>query len=679
VNARNVSPRFFLIAGLLGAALAVAAGCGGGGGGTTAPPGGGSTPVATPTPLDTQSLNVGPGLTPSATFSPLPLTGVGATTMSIGVSTASTNAMLTAGVQATQPNGVPMPAAVGQRPAAIGGQNIVSLAFISISSSGTTTLKASPSFTATFATPLSTSAPYIYVAQYSPTGNTWSTISTGVLSNGNKTATFAAFSESITYNPLPSSVWFVIFTVTAALPPPTPEPTSSATANPTAVPTTAPTAAPTLGPTAAPLPSQLIFQANGLYGETIASGLPAPRQLVALPNGDLLVGTDDKSGTVWIVPNADGNGAGGTPKVFTTVPNPSGQEPAQGLAFDGSNVYIATNQSVWQVPYHMNDQSEPTPTIEIAKVRRGGISTNPNPSDGDVHFTSSVAVVPSTHMLYVGVGSSCNACVENNDPTRATIQQVNLTVGQSSQSLKASRFRNPLALAVNPATNTLWAGGAGQDDVLQLDGSIVIGVTNPVQGHPYEFFDPVTSHTQAIPDYGWPMCEENNHIYNPLNAPNPTCAAVAPATTGSGINVVQPAVEFFAYSTIIGATFYPATQTGAHVFPSSYLGGVFLSMHGSWHEGTDGIPLSVPELIYVPINAHSDTPTTPANYSNSGAQWQTILYGFQDNTGNRVGRPVGLAVGVTGSLFVADDYAGVIYRIRPGSGPSAKLRRSGLK
>jgi glucose/arabinose dehydrogenase len=84
----------------------------------------------------------------------------------------------------------------------------------------------------------------------------------------------------------------------------------------------------------------------------------------------------------------------------------------------------------------------------------------------------------------------------------------------------------------------------------------------------------------------------------------------------------------------------------------------------------------VPEVVYVPISAN-DKPTIAVNFNNSGAQWMTLLYGFQDQTsGIRVGRPVGLAVGVQGSLFVADDYAGVIYRIRPGSGPASRIRRT---
>ena len=126
----------------------------------------------------------------------------------------------------------------------------------------------------------------------------------------------------------------------------------------------------------------------------------------------------------------------------------------------------------------------------IAKVRQGGI---PPGSDGDVHKTSSVAY--GGGKLYVGVGSSCNACTEI-DPTRATIQQMD--PDGSNMATRATRFRNAIALAINPATGTLWAGGAGQDSL--------------PTGHPYEFFDGVTLHA-GVADYGWPECEENRHAY----------------------------------------------------------------------------------------------------------------------------------------------------------------------
>jgi glucose/arabinose dehydrogenase len=185
-------------------------------------------------------------------------------------------------------------------------------------------------------------------------------------------------------------------------------------------------------------------------------------------------------------------------------------------------------------------------------------------------------------------------------------------------SAKAVRIRNAIALAVNPQTGTVWAGGAGQDDL--------------PSGHPYEFLDAVTVHG-GVADYGWPDCEENRTAY----ASGANCS-----------NVVVPLVEFPAYETLIGAAFAN--------------GGVYVTMHGSWHTpGGCNLP---PRVAFVPMNG--DVPQTSVNWSNPAAQWRDVVTGFQPgcSASTRIGRPTGIAVGPQGDLFIGDDQTGNIYRVR---------------
>ena len=365
------------------------------------------------------------------------------------------------------------------------------------------------------------------------------------------------------------------------------------------------------------------------FAVSVVANVPDARELAFVPAGDLIVGTDGAA--VVLVPNADAAGIAGTPHTFATF----NDAPAQGVAYGNGAIYVATQHALWLVPYQNGEQTA-SGQRQIASVRQGPIAPN---SDGDVHTSSSVAV--SASQVYVGVGSSCNACTET-DPTRATVQAANLD--GTNMRTYATRFRNALALAVNPATGTLWAGGAGQD-------------TLPT-AHPYEFFDAVTSHA-AVADYGWPVCEENQRAY----AVGADCSHTA-----------VPRVELPAYSTIIGAAFYPLAPTGAHAFPAPYRGGVFLTAHGSWHTPNGHhVP---PHVVYVPMNG--DTPSSPVNWNDPTAQWADFLSGFQSNANGdaRIGRPTGIAVGPQGSLFVADDQTGNIYRIRPsGAGASATIRR----
>jgi glucose/arabinose dehydrogenase len=198
---------------------------------------------------------------------------------------------------------------------------------------------------------------------------------------------------------------------------------------------------------------------------------------------------------------------------------------------------------------------------------------------------------------------------------------------------RARRIRNAIALAINPETGSLWVGDAGQDDL--------------PAGHPYEFLDNLSAH-RGDADYGWPQCEEDRHAYWSRY----DCSAT-----------VEPLVELPAYSTIIGATFYPKLARGAYLFPSRYRGGLFAAVHGSWHKGTDGCFAAPPRVVFVPMDG--DLPVKPVNWQNPNAQWTDFISDFQTGCLSRVGRATGIAVGTQGSLFVADDAAGKIYRIRP--------------
>jgi glucose/arabinose dehydrogenase len=346
--------------------------------------------------------------------------------------------------------------------------------------------------------------------------------------------------------------------------------------------------------------------------------VPRARELAALPNGDLIAGTE--SSDVYIVPNAETNPAG-EPHVLTTIPD----DRAAGVAFSAERgeLYIAGEHGVYAMAYRPG--GAPGGLRLIAHVRTGPVAPN---SDGDIHKTTSV--VEAGGILYVSVGSSCNSCIEV-DPTRASILRVPVSGGNPVK--RATRIRNAIALTINPATGSLWAGNAGQDSL-------------PF-GHPYEFLDDVTSHV-GVADYGWPECEENRRPY----APGADCTAT-----------VEPLVVLPAYSTIIGATFYPENQTGRYAFPKRYRGWLFATAHGSWHTAPSGGYAAPPQVVAVPMNG--DRPLTPVDWQNPHTQWQTFVGGFQPGAADRVGRPTGIAVGSQGSLFVADDLAGAIYRIRP--------------
>jgi len=363
---------------------------------------------------------------------------------------------------------------------------------------------------------------------------------------------------------------------------------------------------------------------NGFLIETIAS-VPAARELVALPNGSLIVGTLGRD--VYLVPDAEGRVA--DPRVFATLDD----DNAAGIAFapSRSEIYVATSNQVWSIAYH--GEAKARNARSIADVRTGSVVPG---TDGDIHTTTSVAYAGDR--LYVAAGSSCNATMDGGkspctevDPTRAAVSVMDPDGSRLSQ--RAKRIRNAIALAVNPATGSLWVGGAGQDDL-------------PF-GHPYEFLDDLSAH-RGDADYGWPQCEEDRHVY----WSGYDCSAT-----------VEPLVELPAYSTIIGATFYPKEERGTYAFPSQYRGGLFVAVHGSWHRDPQGCFAAPPRVAFVPMDG--DRPVKPVDWQNPNTQWTDFISGFQSGCRTRIGRATGIAVGPKGSLFVADDASGKIYRIRP--------------
>jgi glucose/arabinose dehydrogenase len=61
-----------------------------------------------------------------------------------------------------------------------------------------------------------------------------------------------------------------------------------------------------------------------------------------------------------------------------------------------------------------------------------------------------------------------------------------------------------------------------------------------------------------------------------------------------------------------------------------------------------------------------DAPTTPVDWADPTKQWSDFVSGLHLADGTtRIARPTGIAVEAAGSLFVADDQNGTVYRIRP--------------
>jgi glucose/arabinose dehydrogenase len=225
------------------------------------------------------------------------------------------------------------------------------------------------------------------------------------------------------------------------------------------------------------------------------------------------------------------------------------------------------------------------------------------------HATRTVLIGPD-NKLYVSVGSSCNVCQET-DTHRAAVWVYNLD-GTGGR-LYSKGLRNAVGLAINPWNQQIWATNNGRD---------YLGDDSP----------PETVYAlQDGGDYGWPRCHAGDIV-------DPDYGGI-----GACNGVIKPLVKAQAHSAPLGLAFYQGTQ-----FPARYRG-LFVAFHGSWNR-----PQSVGyKVMFVPLDAQG----------NVTGEAQDFATGWLVNNDNRLGRPVGLAVGPDGALYVSDDTAGVVYRV----------------
>ncbi len=255
---------------------------------------------------------------------------------------------------------------------------------------------------------------------------------------------------------------------------------------------------------------------------------------------------------------------------------------------------------------YVGEESQITrfPYGDGGEVGEGEVVVPDLPTGG--HRTRTVAFGPDG-MLYVAIGSSCNICDEDDD-RRATVMRYNPD-GSDGQRF-AWGLRNAVGLAFEPGTDTLWATVNERDN----------------QGNEIPP-DLVTIVTEGA-NYGWPDCQPPDATPQEDGA---DCSGVTPPTIG-----IQ------AHSAPLGLTFSTGDQ-----FPEAYQGGIFVVQHGSWNRQ----PPAEPKLMY--ITFEDGAPTAVTDFAT----------GWQDESGDRWGRPAGVIVAPDGSLIVSDDEAGVLYRI----------------
>jgi glucose/arabinose dehydrogenase len=335
----------------------------------------------------------------------------------------------------------------------------------------------------------------------------------------------------------------------------------------------------------------------GFQVQVFARELGHARMIAAAPDGWVYL-TCPQQGQVKMLRDTDGDGDADTIKVAL-----DGLEGIHGIAIKDDWIYLASVNKVMR-SQRAQDGSLAAPETLYDSLPSGG-----------QHGNRTLAFGPDG-LLYVSVGSTCNACRET-DSLHATVLRMDAE-GNGMQ-VFASGLRNTIGFGWHPDTKEMWGMDHGSDG---------LGDNQP----PEEL-----NRLREDGNYGWPYVFAKRQIDPLMDNPPGTTKVEFAGTT-------EPSVlEYQAHSAPIGLAFYDSTR-----FPEHYRKGAFIAMRGSWNR----IPATGYKLVFLPF---------------SGGEPQAIedfVTGFliEDGTA-QFGRLAGVAVSADGNLLFTDDANGVMYRV----------------
>ena len=281
-----------------------------------------------------------------------------------------------------------------------------------------------------------------------------------------------------------------------------------------------------------------------------------------------------------------------------------------GMLILGRHFYVATTDGLWRYPYRTGQTKlDPKKARKLLSLPAGGYNN---------HWTRNILARPDGRKIYISVGSGSNVGENGmeHEVRRAAILEV--SPDGTGERIYGAGLRNPVGMDWNPETGALWTAVNERDN---LGDELVPDYLTSVKEGGF---------------YGWPYA-----YFGPNE--DPRRAGERPDLVAK---TIAPEVRLGSHTASLGLAFYDETA-----FPSRYHGGAFVGQHGSWNHSS----LVGYKVVFVPFQ----------NGRPSGEP-EDFLTGFLkgEGTNEAYGRPVGVTVLDNGSLLVADDSGGVIWRVR---------------
>ncbi|MEG8039409.1 sorbosone dehydrogenase family protein [Sphingomonas sp. LR60] len=368
---------------------------------------------------------------------------------------------------------------------------------------------------------------------------------------------------------------------------------------------------------------------KGFAITAVATDLKVPRQMLVLPNGDLLVaegkgghapklrpkdviagyikslGTTSVKGgdRITLLRDADGDGR---PEVRTTFIDKL--DAPYGMALVGNELYVAEQGGLKRFAYVPGATSITTPGAEVTKL----------PSRINHHWTKSLAASADGSKLYVGIGSNSNVGERGMEveQDRAVVWEIDRQTG--AHRAIATGIRNPTALAIEPTTNALWSVVNERDE---LGPRLVPDYLTQVRDGAF---------------YGWPYSYYGRNVDPRAHPGRPDLVATA----------VAPDYALGSHVAALGLSFVSGGGWGG-----AFSEGAFVGEHGSWNRQD----LAGYKVTWVPFAG-----------GRPAGEPRDLVTGFIGADGKARGRPVGVLYDAPRrALFIADDLSNTVWRVTP--------------
>lgn len=380
---------------------------------------------------------------------------------------------------------------------------------------------------------------------------------------------------------------------------------------------------------------------EGFCALVVADRLGRARHLAVDADGDVYVALREAApgGGTLALRDGDGDGRADVVKAF-------GDHPGTGIAIAGDELYVASDTAVhrYRLPEATLVPEGPPETVVAGFPRQRQHAAKAIALDGEGG-------------LYVNVGAPSNACQRQTrtpgspgmDPCPQRERQAGVwrfdarATGQrpGDGQRYGAGIRNAVALDWSPRTGALLVVQHGRDQLAQLWPQLYDEAQNARL--------PAEELLRVDPgdDFGWPYCYYDGQAGRRV---------LAPEYGGDGESVGRcggfepPLLAFPAHWAPNDLLLYTGDQ-----FPGRYRGGAFVAFHGSWNRAP--YPQQGYRVSFVPFEGGQ-----PAG------SHETFADGFAGaariaSPAQARWRPMGLAQGPDGSLYVSESVTGRIWRI----------------